>query len=57
MSARLATRSGDFIRTVVRESEPSVGKDGLATMTTEAVVDVKAVQKSLNEMTRRSAST
>jgi serine/threonine-protein kinase len=51
VGARLASRSGDFIRTVVRESEPTVGKDGLATMTTEAVVDVKAVQKSLNEMT------
>jgi serine/threonine-protein kinase len=51
VSARLASRSGDFIRAVVRESEPVVGKDGLATMTTEAVVDVKAVQKSLNEMT------
>ena len=51
VSARLAARSGDFIRGVVRESEPVVGKDGLAMMTTEAVVDVKAVQKSLNEMT------
>jgi serine/threonine-protein kinase len=53
VSARLASRSGDFIRTVVRESEPVVGKDGLASMTTEAVVDVKAVQKSLNEMTAK----
>jgi serine/threonine-protein kinase len=51
VSARLAPRSHEFIRTVVRESEPVVGKDGLATMTTEAVVDVKALQKSLNEMT------
>jgi serine/threonine-protein kinase len=51
VSARLASRSGDFIRGVLRESEPVVGKDGLATMTTEAVVDVKALQKSLNEMT------
>jgi serine/threonine-protein kinase len=51
VSARLAPRSQEFIRTVVRESEPVIGKDGLATMTTEAVVDVKAVQKSLNEMT------
>ena len=47
-----ASRSGDFIRTVVRESAPRVGKDGLMSMTTEAVVNVKAVQKSLNQMSR-----
>jgi serine/threonine-protein kinase len=51
LNAKLVSRSGDFIRTVVRESEPVIGKDGMATMTTEAVVNVKAVQKSLNEMT------
>ena len=53
VAGRFASHSGDFIRTVVRESEPVVGKDGLATMTTEAVVNVKAVQKSLNEMTAK----
>jgi hypothetical protein len=36
----------------VRESEPRVGKDGLMAVTTEAVVNVKALQKSLNQMTR-----
>ena len=51
LNAKLVSRSGDFIRTVVRESEPVIGKDGMATMTTEAVVNVRAVQKSLNEMT------
>ena len=51
LNAKLVSRSGDFIRTVVRESEPVIGKDGMATMTTEAIVNVKAVQKSLNEMT------
>jgi len=29
-----------------------IGKDGLMYVTTEAVVDVKAVQKSLNQMSR-----
>ncbi|MEO8486529.1 MAG: serine/threonine-protein kinase [Betaproteobacteria bacterium] len=53
VGARMAPMSGDFIRAVVRESAPVVGKDGLATMTTEAVVNVKALQKSLNEMTAR----
>src|SRR5207244_2429177 len=37
---------------VVRESEPRVGKDGLMSITTQAVVNVRAVQKSLNQMSR-----
>ena len=37
---------------MIRESEPRMGKDGLMSMTTEAVVNVKAVQKSLNQMSR-----
>lgn len=49
---KLMARSGDFVTTVVRESAPETGKDGLATLTTDAVVNVKAVQRSLNEMSR-----
>src|SRR2546425_49255 len=49
---RLLSKSGNFIRTVVRESEPRMGKDGLMSITTEAVVNVKALQKSLNQMSR-----
>ena len=49
---KLLSRSGDFVTTVVREGAPETGKDGLASLTTEAVVNVKAVQKSLNEMSR-----
>ena len=49
---RLLAKSGSFINTVVREDEPRVGKDGLMHMTTQAVVNVKAVQKSLNQMSR-----
>ncbi|MCC6195607.1 MAG: serine/threonine protein kinase, partial [Burkholderiales bacterium] len=49
---KLLSRSGDFVTTVVREGAPETGKDGLVTLTTEAVVNVKAVQKSLNEMSR-----
>ncbi len=49
---RLLSKSGSFIKTVVRESEPRMGKDGLMSMTTEAVVNVKAIQKSLNQMSR-----
>lgn len=49
---RLLSQSGNFIKTVVRESEPRMGKDGLMSITTEAVVNVKAIQKSLNQMSR-----
>src|SRR6185436_7977541 len=34
------------------ESAPRLGKDGLMSMTTQAVVNVKALQKSLNQMSR-----
>jgi serine/threonine-protein kinase len=49
---RVLARSGDFITAVIRESPPHLGRDGLMSMTTDAVVDVKAVQKSLNVMSR-----
>ncbi|HET9046861.1 MAG TPA: serine/threonine-protein kinase, partial [Casimicrobiaceae bacterium] len=49
---KVLSKSGDFVTTVVRESEPRMGKDGLMSMTTQAVVNVKAVQKSLNQMSR-----
>ncbi|HEY1459077.1 MAG TPA: serine/threonine-protein kinase [Casimicrobiaceae bacterium] len=49
---RLLSKSGGFVTTVVREGEPRAGKDGLMSMTTQAVVNVKAVQKSLNQMSR-----
>jgi serine/threonine-protein kinase len=49
---KLLANSGKYVSTVVSESEPQVGKDGLMYVTTEAVVDVKAVQKSLNQMSR-----
>jgi len=40
------------VTTVVEESAPRLGKDGLMSMTTQAVVNVKALQKSLNQMSR-----
>ncbi len=49
---RVLARSADYVTTVVRESAPEARKDGLASLTTEAIVNVKAVQKSLNEMSR-----
>jgi serine/threonine-protein kinase len=49
---RLLSKSGNYITAVVQESAPQTGKDGLMSMTTQAVVNVKAVQKSLNQMSR-----
>jgi serine/threonine-protein kinase len=52
LKARLLSQSASFIKTVVHESPPRIGKDGLVSITTEAVVNVKAVQRSLNQMSR-----
>ena len=49
---KLLAQSGSYISAVVRESPPRLGKDGLMSMTTQAVVDVRALQKSLNQMSR-----
>jgi len=52
LSSKLLSQSGTYIATVVQESPPRLGKDGLMSMTTEAVVNIKALQKSLNQMSR-----
>jgi len=49
---KLMSKSGTFVTAVVRESEPRLGQDGLMSITTQAVVNVKAVQKTLNQMSR-----
>jgi hypothetical protein len=49
---KLLAQSANYVTTVVKESPPQLGKDGLMSMTTEAVVNVKALQKSLNQMSR-----
>jgi serine/threonine-protein kinase len=49
---KLLARSGDYIASVVQESEPTIGKDGLAFVTTQAVVKTRELQKSLNQMSR-----
>jgi len=48
----LLARSGDYIASVVQESAPQLGKDGLVYVTTQAVVKSKELQKSLNQMSR-----
>jgi serine/threonine-protein kinase len=49
---KLLSKSASYISNVVQESEPQLGKDGLMSITTKAVVNVKALQKSLNQMSR-----
>ena len=52
LADRLLSQSGRFVSTVVHESEPRIGKDGLMSVTTQAVVNVRALQQSLNDMSR-----
>jgi len=49
---RVLSQSGSYINATVQEGAPRVGKDGLMSVTTQAVVDVKALQKSLDELSR-----
>jgi serine/threonine-protein kinase len=49
---RLMAKSANYVTTVVDESAPRMGKDGLMAMTTQAVVNVRALQASLNQMSR-----
>jgi tRNA A-37 threonylcarbamoyl transferase component Bud32 len=48
----LLARSGEYITSVMQESAPQLGKDGLMYVTTQAVVKSRALQKSLNQMSR-----
>jgi serine/threonine-protein kinase len=49
---RVLSQSGSYINATMQEGAPRVGKDGLMSVTTQAVVDVKALQKSLDELSR-----
>jgi len=49
---KLMPRSGAFIKTVIQEGAPAAGKDGLIESETRAVVKVRDVQKSLNQMSK-----
>jgi serine/threonine-protein kinase len=52
LKTRLLSQSASFVPAVIKEGEPQLGKDGLMSITTQGVVNVKAVQKSLNQMSR-----
>ncbi|MBT9506166.1 serine/threonine-protein kinase [Rhodoferax sp.] len=49
---KLLSRSGSFIKSVLHEGAPSTGKDGLLETETRAVVKVRDVQKSLNQLSK-----
>jgi serine/threonine-protein kinase len=49
---KLLAQPGAFIKTVLQESAPQAGKDGLIATETRAAVKVRDVQKSLNQMSR-----
>jgi predicted Ser/Thr protein kinase len=52
IQTRLLARSGDFIRTMQEDPAAAPGKDGLVSLTARADINVKQVQKSLNQMSR-----
>ena len=49
---RVLSHSGNFINATVHEGSPQMGKDGLMSVTMQAVVDVKAIQQSLDQLSR-----
>ena len=49
---KLLSHSSSFIKTVLQEGAPTAGKDGLLEAQARAVVRVRAVQKSLNELSK-----
>jgi serine/threonine protein kinase len=52
LQSRVLSQSGSFIGDVVHESAPAIGKDGLMSMTTQALVDVEAIRSTLDRMSR-----
>ena len=49
---KLLSQSGNFIKSVLSEGAASTGKDGLVETETRAVVKVRDVQKSLNQLSK-----
>lgn len=49
---KLLSQPGTFIKTVLQEGAPTAGKDGLVETETRAIVKVRDVQKSLNQLSK-----
>jgi serine/threonine-protein kinase len=52
LESHVLSQSPSYVGTIVREDAPAIGKNGLMSMTMQAVVDVDAVRKSLDRMSR-----
>lgn len=52
IEAKLLSHPGAFIKTVLQESAPAAGKDGLIAAQARATIKIRDVQKSLNQMSR-----
>lgn len=52
LDRKLLSQPGAFIKTVIQEGSSTTGKDGLITTEARAVVRVRAVQKSLNQLSK-----
>ncbi len=52
LEQKLFSQSGSFIKTVLQESAPVAGQAGLLESETRAVVKVREVQKSLNQLSK-----
>ena len=52
LDRKLLSQPGAFIKTVIQEGAAATGKDGLLETETRAVVRVRDVQKSLNQLSR-----
>jgi serine/threonine-protein kinase len=50
IQAKLLDHSGSFIHAMHEEQAPSQGKDGMMSLTAKATVNIRQVQKSLNQM-------
>jgi serine/threonine-protein kinase len=52
LESHVLSQSPSYVGAVLREDAPTIGKNGLMSMTMQAVVDVDAVRKSLDRMSR-----
>ena len=52
LEEKLLSQSGSFIKTVLHEGAATSGKDGLIETETRAVIKMRAVQKSLNQLSK-----
>lgn len=52
LEQKLLSQSGSFIQTVLHEGAATSGKDGLIETETRAVIKMRAVQKSLNQLSK-----